>query len=339
MKFKHLFFLVLLCVTLETQSQDLIYSQFNSMPMAINPAFAGNNACNYRLSAIGRSQWMGVENVTSYKSANVGFDFNLNNVNNEQVNLWGLGFMGSYDQAGDGKFSNLKLLTNIAYHLRFGSEANNFLSFGVQGGVYQKSIKTNELLFDDQLDDFGRIINSNTTDGTIETQSKWYPDINFGGLLTLNPSEITNIYIGSSIYHLLNPDISFTNVEYKIPTRYNVHAGGNFILGNFLILPSVYFQHQQLVNYNVGSYVGIPITGGDERTNPVIGYLGAWYKSTDAIAAAFRLDFSTISVGLSYDYHIGNISRNLSGVGSPEISINYYGCFNRNSRRMGCPML
>ena len=46
--------------------QDLIYSQFNAMPLAVNPAFAGNNACNYRVSAIGRSQWAGVENLKSY---------------------------------------------------------------------------------------------------------------------------------------------------------------------------------------------------------------------------------------------------------------------------------
>ena len=82
-KFKLSFIVLIgsLCA-IPLMSQDLIYSQFNAMPLAINPAFAGNNACNYRVSAIGRSQWTGVQNVNSYKSGTIAGDFNLNNVYN-----------------------------------------------------------------------------------------------------------------------------------------------------------------------------------------------------------------------------------------------------------------
>lgn len=317
--------------------QDLVYSQFNSMPLLLNPAFAGNNSCNYRVSAIGRSQWMGVENVKSYKSATIAGDFNIGNNTDEKLNLWGFGVVGSFDKSGNGNYTNLSFLTNIAYHLRFGSEGQNFLSFGIQGGIGQRSVNSSNLIFNDQLDHLGR--NTFSSTDALVNDSKLYPDINFGSLLTLNPSVASNIYIGASMFHALSPDISFTNNEYKLAPRYNFHGGGNFALGNLYLLPSAYYQYQQLSNWNVGTYLGKTLMAGNQETASIVGYLGAWLKSSDAIAAAARLDFSSFSVVFSYDIHTGGVSKNLSSVGSPEFSINYYGCFARNSKRMGCPSL
>lgn len=318
-------------------AQDLIYSQFNSMPLAVNPAFAGNNACNYRLSAIGRSQWIGVNNAKSYTSATVAGDFNLNNVYDQKLNIWGLGLMASYDKAGLGSFTNFSLLTNIAYHARFGVDGQNFLSFGLQAGLGQRGVDPGKFTFADELDAFGRPVRK--TGETFTDISKFYPELGFGSLITLNPSDNLNIYGGLSVFHLLSPNISFTNEDYKLPMRVNLHAGANLYKGGFFFLPSIYIQRQQTYNFNIGSYVGMAVSGGDERTNPTIAYLGLWYKSSDAITPAFRLDLGRMTVALSYDVHVGGVSQNLSGVGSPELSVNFYGCFGRSSKRTGCPSL
>lgn len=323
--------------TLQIQAQDLIYSQFNAMPLALNPAFAGNNSCNYRFSAIGRSQWSGINNVKSYQSATLAGDVNINNNIDDQINLWGAGAMLSYDKASVGSFTNLMMVGNLAYHIRFGREANNFLSLGIQAGAGQRGVNASSLVFGDQLDDFGRFVGG--TKETITNESKWYPELGFGALLTLNPNDNTNMYFGSSILHLLNPNVSFTNDEYKLPVRFNFHAGGNFLHGNYVFLPSVYVQYQQLANYNIGTYAGTYLSAGSETTDPTIGYLGLWYKSQDAIAAALRLDIGKMSLAFSYDIHTGGVARNLNAIGSPELSINYYGCFQRDTRRSGCPRL
>lgn len=320
-------------------AQDLIYSQFNAMPLDVNPAFAGNNACNYRLSAIGRSQWAGVQNVNSYKSATVAGDFNLNNVFDEKLNLWGMGLMASYDQAGTGAFTNFSLMANLAYHARFGDEGQNFLSFGMGLGLGQRGADIGKYVYGSELDAFGRPIPNQASGESFTSTSVFYPEVNFGTLITINPNENTNIYGGASVMHLLSPNISFTNNEYKLPMRVNFHAGANLYRGGFFFIPSVYVQYQQHVNYNVGSYIGTVLVGGHETRNPIIGYLGLWYKSSDAIVPAVRFDVGRTTIAFSYDIHTGGVSQNLSGVSSPELSINFYGCFGRSSKRTGCPSL
>lgn len=317
--------------------QDLIYSQFNSMPLAINPAFAGNNSCNYRMSAIGRSQWMGVDNAKSYQSATVAGDFNLNNIYDEKYNIWGVGLMGSYDKSGLGSFTNFNLVANLAYHARFGAEGQNFLSFGMQTGIAQRAVDPGKYIFSDELDPYGRPVRN--TGESFSNTSKVYPELAFGSLITLNPKDNTNIYAGLSVFHLLSPNISLTNEDYKLPMRVNAHAGANIYRGGFFYLPSIYIQHQQTINYNIGTYFGTVLVPGNEVSNPIIGYLGLWYKSSDAITPAVRMDIGRLTVAMSYDIHVGGVSQNLKGIGSPELSLNFYGCFGRSSKRTGCPSL
>jgi type IX secretion system PorP/SprF family membrane protein len=331
--------LVSFLTSFQMLGQDLIYSQFNAMPLAVNPAFAGNNACNYRLSAIGRSQWAGVENVKSYKSGTIAGDFNLNNVYDEKLNLWGLGLLASYDQAGVGSFTNFSLLANLAYHARFGYEGQNFLSFGMGLGLGNRGANIGSYTFASELDAFGRPIPNMASGESFNTNSIFYPEMNFGALITLNPNENTNIYGGASVMHLLSPNISFSNNEYKLPMRVNFHAGANLYRGGFFYLPTVYFQYQQHTNYNVGGYVGTTLVPGHETRNPIIGYLGLWYKSSDALVPAVRFDIGRMTLAFSYDIHVGGVSKNLSGVSSPELSVNFFGCFGRSSKRTGCPSL
>lgn len=329
------FFSILFCLA---YAQDLIYSQFNAMPLELNPAFAGNNSCNYRMSVLGRSQWLGINNVNSYKSVSIAGDVNLNNNYDDRINLWGIGGMISYDKSSVASFSGLTATANLAYHLRFGKSSNHFLSLGIQAGAGSRSMNPGTLLFDDQIDGYGRIALPRS--GDIVTRDQfWYPEFGFGSILTLNPTEELNLYFGSSIYHLLSPNLSFTNEEYKLPVRFNFHGGGNILYRGFIFIPSVYIQRQQIWNYNFGTYAGMMLFPGSETKDPTIGYLGLWVKSNDAIAAALRMDIGKLSIAFSYDIHTGGVARNLNSIGSPELSLNYYGCFRRNTRRMGCPML
>lgn len=336
---KYVCILAFVTGSLSLFSQDLIYSQFNAMPLSVNPAFAGNNACNYRASLIGRSQWIGAENVKSYKSGTISGDFNLNNVYDEKLNLWGLGVMASYDQSGIGNFTNFGITTSLAYHARFGDEGKNFLSLGMSAGIANRGARPGNYLFSSQLDPFGRPTPDFASGETFDNVSIFYPELGFGGLVTINPNDNMNLYGGASIFHLLSPNISFTATEYALPMRVNFHAGGNIYKGGFIFLPSIYVQSQQMINYNIGTYVGTILSPGHETRNPMIGYLGLWYKSSDAIVPAMRLDVGRTTFAFSYDIHIGGVSENLAGIGSPEFSINFYGCFGRSSKRSGCPSL
>jgi type IX secretion system PorP/SprF family membrane protein len=318
--------------------QDLQFSQFNSMPLALNPAFTGNNQCNYRVSALGRNQWMGLSGVTSYQSGTVAADFNIGANTDYKGSFWGVGLMTTADRSGDNKYYNNSALISLAYHFRFGEDAENLLSFGMQGGVAQRSFLPNNLTFDDQIDYYGRKVRS--TSESFVTDNKLYPDFNVGALVTLNPNESFNFYAGASVYHLIQPNISFTESEYKLPARINVHSGAKFTFNDKLIIaPSLLFQYQKNFNYNFGTYFGSIFTRETQNKIPFTGYLGVWYKSTDAICFAARADIGPVIFAFSYDVNTTKISQNTGMVGSPELSITYFGCFGRNSKRSGCPFL
>jgi type IX secretion system PorP/SprF family membrane protein len=207
----------------------------------------------------------------------------------------------------------------------------------MQAGIGQRGVDPGSYTFADELDAFGRPVRK--TGESFTSESKIYPELAFGSLITLNPKDNLNIHAGLSIFHLLSPNISFTNEDYKLPMRVNFHAGANFYNGGFFYLPSIYVQHQQLVNYNIGGYFGTYLSPGNEVKNPIIGYVGLWYKSSDAITPALRMDIGRMTLAFSYDIHTGGVSQNLKGIGSPELSVNFYGCFGRSSKRTGCPSL
>ena len=318
-------------------AQDLQYSQFNSMPLALNPAFTGNSYCNYRVSTIYRNQWMGSKDFKAYQSASVGADFNIGRSSNELNNLWGFGVLANYDKTPTNTFSNHSLLLSLAYHLRFGKDANSFLSFGLQGGLAQRTLGDGKYIFANSIDNYGKPVLPSGEN--FLNESIVYPDMNFGAMVTTNPDPSLNIYGGVSVFHLTQPNISLTNQNFKLPTRLNLHAGAQKYLGNLVILPSAFFQFQQVMNWNAGTYIGTTIAPETETASPIIGYLGLWYKSNDAIAAAARIDLAQFSFVFSYDLHTGGVANSQGSIGSPEISINYFGCFGRNTRRIGCPSL
>ena len=60
---------------------DPHFSLFNSAPMLLNPAMTGAFSCNYRLTAIYRSQWGSVlanESVPMFSTPSASIDFRTN---------------------------------------------------------------------------------------------------------------------------------------------------------------------------------------------------------------------------------------------------------------------
>ncbi|MCU0328298.1 MAG: PorP/SprF family type IX secretion system membrane protein [Chitinophagales bacterium] len=315
-------------------AQDLQYSQFNSVPIKLNPAFSGNNPCNLRAGVIARNQWMGIENLNPYQSASLGVDFNLM-VDEEKRSFWGFGFLAEYDRSGNSNFYNHNVSLSAAYHIVFGYNAQNSLSFGYQLGIHQRGINAQNLIFDEDIDYYGRLIGN----GNNLINTKTYLDMNFGSILTLNPNENLNMYIGASIFHFNQPDIALNDQAYNLPFRYNIHGGLTKKWEKLILNPSFYYQYQNLSNWNLGTYFGMKLSPENAVYTEVVGYIGAWYKSNDAIALAARLNVNQFQAIFSYDIHTGKLGQNYQGIGSPELSLQYLLCFKKNSKRMGCPNL
>src|SRR5436190_10836837 len=85
-------------------AQDIHFSQYNASPLALNPALAGMNACDYRLYANFRTQWMTISSGNTYRTFAGGADFSIGKIT--KVNSFaGLGISFFSDQAGDVNFN------------------------------------------------------------------------------------------------------------------------------------------------------------------------------------------------------------------------------------------
>ena len=88
-------------------AQDPGFTQFNSVPTYLNPAFTGSTK-QQRFALAYRNQWPGVNKTyTSYLAS---YDYNLANYNS------GIGAYVMQDQAGSSNLSNTQLGLNSKKH-------------------------------------------------------------------------------------------------------------------------------------------------------------------------------------------------------------------------------
>jgi type IX secretion system PorP/SprF family membrane protein len=276
-------------------AQDPIFSQFHATPMQINPAFAGNTLAP-RVALAYRDQWHNFNNA--FSTAGITYDQFLPFINS------GVGISLLSDRAGDNIYQKNALGLNYAYRLEVTNDM--FIKIGVEAGATQSTIDWDRLIFLDQLDPVGGIVN-----GTQEVRptnlSKTYFDIS-SGMLLYSP----DFYVGFSLKHLNTPDESYfnsnSNLNTGLPIRYAVQAGTQIPLdgrnkrkSTTFISPNILFVKQgPFAQVNVGANVGFGSI-----------FAGAWYRNTfrnsDAIIAQVGFQKGIFKVGYSHDITINGL--------------------------------
>jgi type IX secretion system PorP/SprF family membrane protein len=319
------------CIGLSVVSasgQDPNFSQFFNTPIYYNPAFTGINK-ELNVSFSFRDQWpnLPVDFKSYYFSADLG-DRNLPgaggmgliiNSNNE-----GIGFIYDF-----GIGLNVSVRIPIFYFL--------ISQVGIRAGFVQKSVKWDDFVFSDQLDErYGINKNSMTDFVRPDFSKKLYPDFAAGGILQFtSDDEKVTFTTGFAMDHIFEPDESFLSTgECIVPRKTVIHADA-FITTNRSISnnsysrgwdepvklnPGIIYQHQgasqslalgmNLLKYNL--------------------YLGAWLRSSVSHQASnalilmvgYRYYFTeTANIKFFYSYDL-QISGNLQETGGAhEISL------------------
>lgn len=298
---RKLFSALLLLAGSALYAQDPIFSQFYAAPLQLNPAFAGS-AVAPRIGVAYRNQWPGFNHA--YRTYAAYYEQRLERLNS------GIGFSLESDNAGDGIFRTTRFSTIYAY--RLGITDDIAVKIGVEAGFYQTAIAWDKLIFPDQIDPIGGIVN-NTGEIRPEQTTRTRLDLSSGLLLTGE-----RFWVGVGLKHLNTPNEAFTlindNVSRGLPIRYTIHAGteitvkeGNKLRPPSFISPNLLFvsqgPYQQL---NVGAYAGIGSIFG-----------GAWYRHTFGNADAFILlagfREGIFKLGLSYDTTISQLAGRSGG--------------------------
>ncbi|WP_291723252.1 PorP/SprF family type IX secretion system membrane protein [Bernardetia sp.] len=303
-KFEKKYFLVLTLIFYtffhSVSAQDSRFTQFWSAPMTVNPAWTGTIP-HWRASALYRQQWYGVNGgIQSFFGA---FDYNFGT---------GRGAVGGWvkqDRVGSLNANNLEVAGIYSYRVQFQNDWQ--LSMAAQLSYGQRTQGMDGLRFEDAM------ISGNVTAEEFGNFVSRYPD--FGtGLVVYN----SKMWIGAAAYHLLQPDISVSTIQDKLPIRLTGQAGYRINLNDeHTLIPSAIFQYQN------------PFTQFDFGVNWEWDFLyaGAWYRGLPTRSGTQLLPSSSLALvsgvkvenwqfGVSYDFALAS----LVGVGgSYEISLVY----------------
>lgn len=308
------------------RAQDPEFSQFYANPLYLNPALAGGNICP-RIIANYRNQWPSIGNA--FVAYNASFDQYFDFLHG------GVGLLLTTDRAGGGNLNTT--IIGLMYAYKFNITGHLQASMGVKANYYQRSLKWQNLTFEDMIDPQSGFILP-TSEKQPDNPSLGVPDFSAGVFLAYDDL----LYGGIAVDHLSQPKIGFyTDNSTQLYVKYTVHVGSVINLKKegswgddreFSISPNILFQQQfNFHQLNVGLYLTI---------DPFIG--GLWFRhnfeNPDAIIPMIGLHWKNLRVGYSYDYTISKL-QGASG-GAHEVSASWqFPCIEkkRHIHAIKCP--
>ena len=286
---------LVLCLPIGSKAQDPHFSQYFASPLTLNPAMGGYFQGDYRFSANFRHQWWaaGAPFVTGTAS----YDTKLIPLKIPANDIFSAGGMALYDQSLAGGFKSVNISANMSYHKALDEAGENNIGVGFQVSYVSRSINYDQLDFATQFNGSG-FDNTLPSYETFGSTRRSYADIN-AGLLYSYKTANTEVYVGASMFHINSPNTSFLiDQAYHLPSRYTVHAGSRFVIGdnsNELFLGGLYMQQAGATEKNVGIAYGFSLN--DEATL----YAGSWYRFNEAILPYIGLRYTGLQFGFSYD--------------------------------------
>ncbi|MBK7959138.1 MAG: PorP/SprF family type IX secretion system membrane protein [Bacteroidetes bacterium] len=148
MRIKYIFTIILFCIRVCLNAQDIHFTQFTQSPLFTNPAMTGNFDGDFRLVGNFKNQWGNIP--VPYNTVAGSFDANI------ASNIFGLGSLGlgvllNNDDAGDSRLTTRSIQACMAYNKIVGKRKKSIFSFGFNIGYVFKGINTEKLRWDEQF--------------------------------------------------------------------------------------------------------------------------------------------------------------------------------------------
>ena len=311
-------------------AQDIHFTQFESSPLTINPAFTGMFDGRVRVCGIYRNQWSSV--TVPYVTYGASVDLPIVWSNGGYL---ATGMQLFKDQAGDGNLSNFTGLLSVAYHLTTGRDRDNDktsdLAVGLQAGYAQKSIDLGKLYFGDEYYNGTFVPGSSQEYHLGVSPSINYFLVNAGISYSHSFGERASFTMGAGANNLNQPNDALekkATSENSLDMRYTGEAGLDIVAGERLALrPAVLYQYQatanELIAGNEFHYVLSDNTEPRYTSFTTAVFLGAWYRTGDAIMITTGMEFKGFRVGFAYDYNMSTLNAASNGRGGFEIAVKY----------------
>jgi type IX secretion system PorP/SprF family membrane protein len=309
--------IALCCALTSVRAQDPHFTQYSSAPFLINPALTGVFAGDVRVSGCYRSQWGSIQ--YPFMTAAVGVDAGvLQKVVGDDIA--GVGFSAFSDKSNNGGLKTNQIAFSASYHKVLDAEGIYRLGVGFQGAYTTKNLDYNRFVFGQQLTQGG-------FDPTLPTgESKNGFSTNYldfsGGVLFSAFTENRSLYLGAAMYHVNGPKESYNGPVSTVPTRFVLHAGGDFRVGeqNRLYWSGLFMRSPFTQVITLGSVFGISLSPVEDEFSLLV---GGWYRYNDAVAPFVGLQAGSVRGGISYDVNVSNLRTATQLRGGFELSLNY----------------
>lgn len=317
---------------MQTQAQDIHFSQFNAAPMLLNPAKTGFIPHTIRYSGIHRNQWF---RFAPYYSNVLSVEWNPKHEKYIPENdKLGLGLLVITDKSGDEfGFSTNKFLGSLAYNKSVGPL---FIGLGLQAGLYSRKINGLEHTFPDMFTGDPDHLDYTQAD-PLSYEPVRYFDGNAGLLVNYYlSSDGSNIYFGATLNHFQNPSLetdiipafvqNWSTDMGKAPANITYNLGSKIVIGyNYMSLsPQMIYRRQ----FGAQQFIfGTDIEYFTSHPRAVIKkelIAGTYYRFGHDIILMVGSRISDYTFKLSYEVNHTALTNAASGIiGGFEISFVY----------------
>lgn len=303
-------------VSLDMSAQDVSFSQTYQAPLYLSPSYTGlTNGSRFGLNY--RNQWPGVGTV--FQDYSFYFDHYFERFNS------GLGLTWVSDNAGKGLVVDNQI--NILYSYEVAFTQDLFFRPGISFGFGQRSLNRSKMVAYTDINSIGDIFPSGSSFVFNRTKTG---RIDAAASVMLYNDQFS---FGFAVDHLLQPDVSFTDVKNTIKPKFTVDGSYRFDYEPSYrgsepktITLAANFKHQYSFNQlEMGVYwYYYPIEIG-------LLYRGLFFKvsgeynNSDAVVPSIGVNIpiknNALRVGYSYDITISQLSS--FGNGAHEVSLIY----------------
>ncbi|WKN32163.1 PorP/SprF family type IX secretion system membrane protein [Porifericola rhodea] len=331
---------------INVQAQEVRFSQYQTIPLLVNPAFAGTQSdyalhLNYRVQSVG---------LLAYKTGYFSFTMPLYDKAQEPRHVGGLSVGAINDMAGEaGEIKTNGLNISGAYSILFDRFGVQSLTFGLQGEYMLTSIDFGTLNWPSQVTYYGFDPGRQPTD-VLEGRNS-FVRFNAGLIWSYNPAnnQLKNdqgprFFLGFATSNLNSPQQSFLqNDSYSLPLLYKLHGGSQIQLNQRVSLAPdfIVMTQNELYQFTLGTLLNyekeVKVTNNPSLTKLNF-FAGSWYRSTDALVLLVGASNRRFNAAFSYDVNTVPAKAGIDGQGAVELSLSLKFLKEKELRKISSPL-
>lgn len=322
---------MMIASAIQSQAQDIHFSQFYENAILRNPALTGIFSGDYKAGVNYRNQWSNIS--VPFQTVLASVESRVR-VNGDVGDFLSYGLTATYDKAGSIDFNSFQLYPAVNYNKAIEDRHQSYLSAGFAAGYIQRSVDPNKMTFASQYVG-GNFSSSNPSGENISTVKMNYFDLGAGVSFNSSMGEENNVnyYFGAAAYHLNKPKAAFGKdaAFVRVDTKWNGNLGVQYLVDDkYAITIHANYSRQGKYQETIAGAL-LSWRSFDPKSSTLFTFYGGlFYRFKDAIIPTIKLDYKSYSITLSYDVNNSGLRTATNSMGGMEISLYSRGFFKKS---------